>query len=103
MSKISRDSCGWNLRLGGSLLAIALPIAFFGNSTLAQITPDQTLGAERSVITPNINIKGLSADRIDGGAIRGANLFHSFEQFNVGEGQRVYFANPAGIENILSR
>jgi filamentous hemagglutinin family protein len=30
-------------------------------------------------------------------------LFHSFSEFNVNNGQRVYFANPTGIENIFSR
>ena len=69
----------------------------------AQIIPDRSLGAEASVVTPNVEIKGLPADRIDGGAIRDANLFHSFEQFNIGELQRVYFANPEGIANIFSR
>ncbi|MEH1940460.1 MAG: filamentous hemagglutinin N-terminal domain-containing protein [Nostoc sp.] len=73
------------------------------NHALAQITPDGTLGNNSSRITPNINIKGLPADRIDGGATRGANLFHSFREFNVGELQRVYFANPTGISNILTR
>jgi filamentous hemagglutinin family protein len=43
------------------------------------------------------------ADQIDGGATRGANLFHSFREFNVGEGRSAYFSNPAGIENILTR
>jgi filamentous hemagglutinin family protein len=65
--------------------------------------PDATLGAERSVITQNTNVKGLPADLIEGGATRGVNLFHSFDQFNVGEGSRVYFANPTGIENIFTR
>ncbi len=37
------------------------------------------------------------------GTVAGHNLFHSFQQFNVGEGQKVYFDNPAGIENIFSR
>ncbi|MDM9586306.1 filamentous hemagglutinin N-terminal domain-containing protein [Nostoc sp. GT001] len=73
------------------------------NHALAQITPDGTLGDNSSRITPNVNIKGLPADRIDGGATRGANLFHSFQEFNVGELQRVYFANPTGISNILTR
>ncbi|MDZ8263108.1 filamentous hemagglutinin N-terminal domain-containing protein [Nostoc sp. ChiQUE01b] len=73
------------------------------NHALAQITPDGTLGNNPSKITPNVNIKGSAADRIDGGAIRGANLFHSFQEFNVGESQRVYFANPTGISNILTR
>ncbi|MBN4003847.1 S-layer family protein [Nostoc sp. LPT] len=73
------------------------------NHALAQITPDGTLGNNSSRITPNVNIKGSAADRIDGGTIRGANLFHSFREFNVGESQRVYFANPTGISNILTR
>ncbi|MDZ7990771.1 MAG: S-layer family protein [Nostoc sp. EfeVER01] len=73
------------------------------NHALAQITPDGTLGDNSSRITPNVNIEGLPADRIDGGATRGANLFHSFQEFNVGELQRVYFANPTGISNILTR
>ncbi|MEH2332448.1 S-layer family protein [Nostoc sp.] len=74
----------------------------YENHALAQIIPDRTLG-NNSSITSNANIKGLPADRIDGGAIRGANLFHSFQEFNVGELQRVYFANPTGISNILTR
>ncbi|MEH1917931.1 two-partner secretion domain-containing protein [Nostoc sp.] len=73
------------------------------NHALAQITPDGTLGNNFSTRTPNVNIKGSAADRIDGGATRGANLFHSFQEFNVGESQRVYFANPTGIKNILTR
>ncbi|NET63517.1 MAG: filamentous hemagglutinin N-terminal domain-containing protein, partial [Moorea sp. SIO1G6] len=78
-------------------------IAFSGNYALAQITPDQTLGNFSSVVTPNATIRGEPGDLIEGGAARGSNLFHSFQDFNVGQLQRVYFANPAGIENILSR
>jgi filamentous hemagglutinin family protein len=48
-------------------------------------------------------MRGNGADLIEGGAIRGSNLFHSFLEFNVDLGQRVYFANPVGIESILSR
>ncbi|MBE9129121.1 MULTISPECIES: filamentous hemagglutinin N-terminal domain-containing protein [unclassified Coleofasciculus] len=78
-------------------------IAGTAQPTLAQITPDTTLGIEESVVTPNVTIKGLSADLIEGGAQREANLFHSFSDFNVQQQQRVYFANPIGIENIFSR
>ena len=52
---------------------------FFSPFALAQLQPDNTLGEENSVVTPNINIKGIESDRIDGGAQRGANLFHSFQ------------------------
>ncbi|NEO11982.1 MULTISPECIES: filamentous hemagglutinin N-terminal domain-containing protein [unclassified Moorena] len=64
----------------------------------AQITPDQTLGVEQSKFTPQ-----EFRDLIEGGAIRGSNLFHSFLEFNVNEGQNVYFANPNGIANIITR
>ena len=81
----------------GLLGAIAAPCA------TAQITPDSTLGNEGSRVTRNVTIRGGNADRIDGGAPRGSNLFHSFSNFNVNAGQRVYFANPAGVQNILTR
>ncbi|AOY83657.1 filamentous hemagglutinin N-terminal domain-containing protein [Moorena producens JHB] len=73
------------------------------NPVLAQIVPDHTLGDNPSVVKPNVEVKGLPADLIEGGATRGDNLFHSFSDFNVGDLQRVYFANPAGINNILGR
>ncbi|MBW4543105.1 MAG: filamentous hemagglutinin N-terminal domain-containing protein [Symplocastrum torsivum CPER-KK1] len=78
-------------------------IAYTGEPTVAQITPDATLGAESSVITPNDNVRGFPADLIEGGATRGVNLFHSFSEFNIDDQQRVYFANHEGIENILTR
>lgn len=68
-------------------LAIVGAIASRCDRTLAQITPDGTLGEERSVVTPEV-IRGKLSDRIDGGAQRGANLFHSFREFNVKEGLR---------------
>ncbi|GAX43289.1 filamentous hemagglutinin outer membrane protein [Tolypothrix sp. NIES-4075] len=82
---------------------LGIAIASCANSALAQITPDSTLGVERSLLTPNVQINGALGDRIQGGAQRGSNLFHSFSQFNINNGQRVYFANPTGIENILTR
>ncbi len=65
----------------------------------AQLVPDHTLDPEGSVVVP---IEAL-IDEIRGGAARGSNLFHSFLEFNVGDGRSVYFANPVGIENILTR
>lgn len=71
-------------------------------NAVAQLIPDATLGSESSVINPQL-IKELPSNQIDGGAIRGNNLLHSFQEFNVGEGQGVYFSNPTGIERILTR
>jgi filamentous hemagglutinin family protein len=90
--------------LGGlAIPTVSYANAFLHTSALAQISPDETLGVERSVITPNVNIKDATADQVDGGATRGSNLFHSFREFNIKDGQRVYFSNPAGINNILGR
>ncbi|MBD3885293.1 hypothetical protein IFO70_26545 [Phormidium tenue FACHB-886] len=51
------------------------------------------------MVTPATNIRGRPGDRIDGGARRRDNLFHSFRDFRVDTGQGVYFNNP-GVENI---
>lgn len=64
-----------------------------------QITPDRTLGVEASVIERGDNTTRFVA----GGATRGANLFHSFLEFNVGAFEQIYFDSPAGIESIISR
>ncbi len=81
-------------------IAIASGISpLFSMGVLAQITPDQTLGAEPSMV----RMGEAMVDRIEGGAIRGSNLFHSFQDFNIAEGQRIYFASPTGINHIFSR
>ncbi|MCP2727016.1 filamentous hemagglutinin N-terminal domain-containing protein [Limnofasciculus baicalensis] len=71
--------------------------------SFSQIIPDNSLGQERSIVTPNIPLNNGAIDLINGGAIRGANLFHSFLEFNIGNNQQVYFANPNNITNIFSR
>ena len=78
------------------LFGVSLPVQ-------AQIIPDTTLGNENSVVIPNATIQDKLVDLIEGGAIRGENLFHSFEQFSIPDGGQVYFANPEGIDNILTR
>ncbi|KAM3108466.1 two-partner secretion domain-containing protein [Phormidesmis sp. 146-33] len=99
----SRFSRGWQWKIGGCAALVGTLLIGVGKGVLAQIVPDNTLGRESSVVTPNVTIQGIPSIRIEGGAIRGANLFHSFEQFNIREGQGAYFTNPGGIDNILSR
>ena len=70
-------------------------------SAQSQITPDNTLGAESSVVLPLS--QGLPIEIISGGAERGENLFHSFDAFNIAESWEAYFAPSDGIETILSR
>ena len=93
----------WQWKIGTSVAIVGTLSGAVSDRLNAQIVPDNTLGTERSVVTPNLNIRGIPGDQIDGGATRGINLFHSFQDFNVGQGRGVYFANPTGIENILTR
>jgi filamentous hemagglutinin family protein len=78
-------------------VSIVGSLGFLPEMAQAQLTPDNTLGAEQSQIFSS----GIR-DQIQGGAIRGSNLFHSFSEFNVGIGREVYFSNPA-INNIIAR
>lgn len=81
-------------------LTFASLVGAIASPTQAQlITPDTTQGNESSTVIP----RQPGNVQIGGGAQRGSSLFHSFRDFNVGEGGSVYFQNPAGIENILSR
>ncbi len=88
-----------------SIILLSLELLLFNSNRLsvAQVTADETLGFEKSVVTPSIIINDLPSNQIKGGAIRGINLFHSFREFNVREGEGIYFSNPIGIENIISR
>jgi filamentous hemagglutinin family protein len=75
--------------------AVSISAGVFGGSIAqAQIKPDNTLGADRSQFNNNL---------IQGGAQRGSNLFHSFSEFSIGNSQRVDFANPNGVNNIITR
>ncbi|MFQ4141122.1 S-layer family protein [Chlorogloeopsis sp. ULAP02] len=103
--------CCWQMKYtkGRSLFFISLPLAILGSFipmsiATAQIVQDSSLDATgRTSITRDVEIRGIVSDRIDGGTTRDSNLFHSFAEFNVGENRGVYFSNPAGIENILTR
>jgi len=83
----------------------ALCFAFlllFPSPAIAQLVPDNSLGAESSRTVPD-TINNLPSDRITGGAIRGVNLFHSLGEFSIPEGRGAYFENPSGIANIFTR
>ncbi|WP_322744330.1 S-layer family protein [Coleofasciculus sp. LEGE 07092] len=71
---------------------------FYSLKINAQLVPDTTLGTENSIVIP----QGVR-DFIEEGARYGSNLFHSFAEFNVKEGQSVYFNNPNGVDNIFTR
>lgn len=86
------------------LLVLLTVGALLPQRAMAQVVPDDTLGAESSqVIINGVTVDGAAADLIRQGARRGENVFHSFASFSIAEGQRVYFDNPAGVARIFSR
>ncbi|MEL6383764.1 MAG: filamentous hemagglutinin N-terminal domain-containing protein, partial [Cyanobacteria bacterium J06626_18] len=89
-------------KLGHISIFNAAGILIFVATAEAQnaITPDDTLGAESSVVVPF----NADTDVITGGATRGQNLFHSFEEFGIGEGNGAYFITETeAIANIFAR
>src|SRR2546421_12959605 len=58
-------------------------------------------------ITPNglgSNVSHNGFDfSISGGTQRGANLFHSFSQFNLVKDESATFTGPSSVQNILAR
>ncbi|MGG6264531.1 filamentous hemagglutinin N-terminal domain-containing protein [Leptolyngbya sp. AN03gr2] len=90
---IHRNLLAWCLGISGLLMA---------SPAIAQLVPDSSLGSESSIVTPG-TVNALPAEVISGGAQRGTLLFHSFRDFNVGDGGRVYFGNPTGVGNIFTR
>jgi filamentous hemagglutinin family protein len=80
--------------------------SLFANcATGQQLKVDNTLGEESSAFDSGVIINETPSDLIKGGALRGSNLFHSFELFNVDEGHGVYFDinNRPGVARIISR
>ncbi|WP_414581716.1 filamentous hemagglutinin N-terminal domain-containing protein [Scytonema sp. PCC 10023] len=100
----SWNGCGWQVGIA-IRLAIGGAIAFaFGDCAVAQsvIIPDNTLGTESSRVEPN-SFSG-STEVLTGGAQRGSNLFHSFQELNVSEGRAAFFRSPnSNIQNIITR
>ncbi len=91
------------LWLLGTVVLVWANLSFRDLAFGQQIQPDTTLGAESSVVTSGVIINNNVSNLVTVGAVRGANLFHSFKEFNISAGQRVYFNNPAGVERIIAR
>jgi filamentous hemagglutinin family protein len=95
------DGPGW----GRFLLGVCSKVLVLGGLSLwpmvvrSQILPDQSLGAEASVV----NLAAPNQVLITGGAQRSSLLFHSFRDLNVRQGETVLFAPGGSVETIFSR
>ena len=78
-----------------SALCIASLTLFGASSALAQVIADDTVSTSVNAVSNGFLIQG--------GTEEGANLFHSFEEFSVLEGNSAIFLNGVNIERIFSR
>lgn len=94
---------GVTQHLGWGIVALGLGLMQLGlqgvQAVQAQILPNDPLNPEAA----QVNAIAPGQTLIGGGALRGANLFHSFQDFNVGTGEVVLFADPGGIARIFSK
>lgn len=87
-----------NFLLISFVLTFLLNSDFGVNTAFAgTISTDGSLGAAGALAGPNYAIGSAL------GQIRGGNLFHSFAQFNLSQGDIATFSGPAAITNIISR
>ena len=79
-----------------SICLYALGILFTSSRvSVAQVTPDNTVGTQVNV-SENVS-------EITGGETRGSNLFHSFQDFSVPTNNEAFFNNSNDVSNIFSR
>ncbi|MEH2317039.1 two-partner secretion domain-containing protein [Nostoc sp.] len=87
-----------SLLFGSGAITITGCCAFVMTSPVnAQIIPDNTLEVN-SRVAP-----GCTACTIEGGTVRGSNLFHSFSEFSIPKGGEAFFKNATQIQNIFTR
>ncbi|MDM8525279.1 CHAT domain-containing protein [Desulfococcaceae bacterium HSG8] len=79
------------------ILVLICTYSFFLSPAQAQITTDGTLGSAASLTGPDYHIKA------EFGRQTGANLFHSFGEFNINTGETATFTGPDAVNNVISR
>jgi filamentous hemagglutinin family protein len=90
---------GGGLRGRAGLLSSWLAIVFFGSCLAgwSQISLDGSLGRSGPLTGPNFQITATLGRQV------GANLFHSFSEFNLKASESATFSGPVSVANILSR
>ena len=79
------------------LAAVSYLLLNLSSNASAQIIPDNSL--------PNSSLVNQNGDLIEilQGTTAGDNLFHSFEQFSLIQGETAWFQNATTIDNIFTR
>ncbi|MDM8516022.1 filamentous hemagglutinin N-terminal domain-containing protein [Desulfobacterales bacterium HSG16] len=68
-----------------------------GGSHPKGISTDGSLGQKMNLSRPNYEIKAELGKQVE------ANLFHSFQQFNIHSNESATFSGPDSAQNIISR
>jgi filamentous hemagglutinin family protein len=84
-------------RWSGSLLVLSIIMPASYGVAFAQVTLDGSLGRSGAVQGPNHVIDAGLGRRTS------QNLFFSFDQFNLSQGESATFTGPASIANVISR
>ncbi len=88
----------------GLLAAIApLPAPLHAQVASAQVVPPLSVVADGTLNSTVTATPSNALITITNGTARGSNLFHSFSQFAIANGQTVEFAPAANIQNIITR
>lgn len=85
-----------NWKVGAFL--VALPLVGWLGTAIASAQPIPSSDGTGTIVSPNGN-----QFNINGGTQSGNNLFHSFEQFGLSQGQIANFLSNSQIQNILAR
>lgn len=97
MSSVIKINFAPMRRVAISLLLIQ-PFAIGGTAFAQSIVPANDLGTQVNTATNNSQQLNIT-----GGTQAGANLYHSFQQFGLNQGQIANFLSNPSIQNILSR
>jgi len=82
------------------IICALLNISAYADGTHPQgIRLDGTVGTAGKIELPGPNY----AIKPEYGKQSGSNLFHSFQQFNIHNGESATFSGPASVQNIISR
>ena len=76
--------------------------AFKDSMLVAQVVPDATLPFPSIVTSPNGNATAPLLF-ITGGTASGNSLFHSFQDFSIGDEQTIQFQNSVALDHIITR